>query len=79
MLRVMLTSVTIKCDWAGCGATLTYVPRLPFPDKHFGWKHESDGHYSHHLCPAHKHHPWHKVLEQIPRIAHHSTRPHLPG
>jgi hypothetical protein len=31
----MLTSVTIKCDWAGCEATLTYEPRLPFPDKHF--------------------------------------------
>jgi hypothetical protein len=69
----MLTSVTIKCDWAGCGATLTYEPRLPFPDKRFGWKHEGDGHYSHHLCPKHKRHSWHEVLAQKTQTAAPST------
>jgi len=69
----MLTSVTIKCDWHGCEATLTFAPRLPWPDPSCGWKYESGGWYSLHLCPKHKRHDWHRVREQIPRLEAPST------
>jgi len=69
----MLVSVTIKCDWTSCGATLTYEPRLLTPEPHHGWKTEMESAYSLHLCPKHKHHAWHKVRDQLPRLAPGST------
>jgi len=56
----MLVSLTIRCDWPGCNATLTVAYRAEIAQQH-RWKAESDGDYSQHLCPAHKRKDWHEV------------------
>jgi hypothetical protein len=59
----MVTALTIKCDWRGCKATIT-VPCRHDAATERGWKQESYGLFSLHLCPEHRRHNWFKVREQ---------------
>ena len=61
-LARMLTTLTIRCDWPGCQATLTYEFRLLRPHEP-GWKTETEGAYSMHLCPAHCRKSWDQVRQ----------------
>jgi hypothetical protein len=56
----MLISSTIRCDWPGCGASIT-VENKPGAIKATHWKAENDGCYSLHLCPDHKRQDWFAV------------------
>ena len=67
----MLVSLTIRCDWPGCRATLTYDFRLLRPDPVTSWKAETDNVYSCHLCPTHKRKRW----EEIKRTIHTQKTP----
>ena len=53
----MIRSLTIRCDWPGCRAELTFEFRTLRPDV-TGWKVENDGVYSLHLCPSHARKSW---------------------
>ena len=61
----MLTHLTVRCDWPGCTAVVT-VEHLAQSIHKAGWKVESEGNYSMHLCPAHKRKSWDALrLEQF--------------
>jgi hypothetical protein len=68
----MVIAITVKCDWAGCKATLTYECERKAPDLK-GWKRETYDLHSMHLCPAHRRNNWFKVKEQTAHLEHHST------
>jgi len=53
----MLVSLTIRCDWPGCKATLIVGYRAEITQQH-KWKAENEGDYSQYLCPAHKRNDW---------------------
>jgi hypothetical protein len=52
---MMLESITVRCDWPGCGARLTTAPYAgclrDFHWRCLGWGDESRGP---HLCPGHR-------------------------
>lgn len=64
----MIQSLTIGCDWPGCRAELSFAFRTLRPDAP-GWKAETEGAYSLHLCPAHKHKSWIAVSEAQAAVA----------
>ena len=60
----MIVSLTIRCDWPRCRERLTYDfatlrPKAP------GWRSETDGAFSLHLCPAHNRKSWNAVKVAI--------------
>lgn len=58
----MIRSLTIRCDWPGCRAELTFELRTLRPDAP-GWKVECEGVYSLHLCPSHARKSWDAVRQ----------------
>jgi hypothetical protein len=58
----MIRQLTIKCDWPACCAELTFEFRTLRPDAP-GWKVETDGVYSLHLCPKHNRKSWSAVRD----------------
>jgi hypothetical protein len=58
----MIKSLTICCDWPGRKSTLTYDFGILRPTAP-GWKTETDGVYSMHICPDHNRKTFHKVRE----------------
>jgi hypothetical protein len=58
----LIRSLAIACDWPGCQAELSFPFRTLRPDAP-GWKVETEGAYSLHLCPAHRHKSWQAVRE----------------
>jgi len=56
----MICLLTIRCDWPGCRAELTFAFRTLRPDAP-GWKVEGDNAYSLHLCPEHSRKSWNAV------------------
>jgi hypothetical protein len=62
----MIVSLTLKCDWAGCKATVT-VPLRHDAAENVGWRQENYGLFSLHLCPEHRKHNSFKLKEQTER------------
>ncbi len=60
----MIERITIRCDWPGCRERLTFDFATLRPQSP-GWKTETDGVYSLHLCPAHNRKTWHAVKDAI--------------
>jgi len=71
----MVVSLTIKCDWHGCRATVELPCHEAAEER--GWKQESYGLFSLHLCPEHRRHNWLQVREQTEAIAAPSTGNHI--